>query len=152
MENDIWLWPTRIGALLGIAAFAFRAWEFFRDRRPRLSVKFAGVGRDGDIVLVFNSSKVPTSIYQYSVDALPSTWLNKQWPRFDETETLVVKAREPIDVEVPAHGQVRLTLGDDQEASMRRFNTAPDDLYIRLWTTARKKPFTFLLLTKRSTA
>jgi hypothetical protein len=143
---------TQIGALTGFAAFVMKCWEFVQDRRPRLSVAFAGVGRDGDVVLVFNSSKIPTTIHRYSVDALPSTWLNRQWPRFDETETLVVRAREPIDVEVPAHGQVRLTLGDDPEASMRRYNTAPNDLYLRLWTTARKKPFTFSLLTKRSTA
>ena len=150
MENDVWFWLTRIGALAAFVALLFKAWEFYRDRRPRLGVSFAGVGRNGDVVLIFNSSKVATTIYHYSVDALPSTWLNKQWPRFGET-TLVVKAREPIDVEVPAHGLFRLTLGDP-EASMRRFNTAPDDLYIRLWTTARKKPFTFLVLTKKSTA
>jgi hypothetical protein len=159
MENDVWLWLTRLGALAGFVAlltgfiaFVMKCWEFYRDRRPWLRVHFAGVDPQGAIVLIFNLSKVATTIYHYSVHALPSTWLGKQWARFDVTETLVVSAREPIDVEVPARGQVRLLLGGDLEASMWRFLTAPDDLYVLLWTSTRRKPFALLLLTKRTTA
>ena len=91
MKMDISTLLTQVGALTSFAAFVMKCWEFYHDRRPRLRVTFAGVGSVGDVVQVFNSSKVPTTIHRYSVDTLPSTLLNKRRPRFDETETLAVK-------------------------------------------------------------
>jgi hypothetical protein len=144
MENDVWLSLTRICALTGFAAFVLKAWEFYRDRRPSLRVWWAGSGSEGDIALIFNSSKVATSIYGYSVDALPNTRLNRLRPRLDEPETLVTRSFEPIQVEVPAHGQATLNFG--MEAAINRAATRTDDLWLQLWTSSRRRPLTFLLL------
>ena len=141
MENDIWLWPTRIGALLGIAAFAFRAWEFYRDRRPMLRVVYSTVGSiDDDYVLIVNSSKVATSIYDYSIDMLPNTRLNRLWPRFG-MNSVVTRSHGPINVEVPAHGQTTLHLEEGLqdglplgERTVRVARTG--DLHLRLWKRA----------------
>ena len=143
MENEVWTWLTRIGALAGLAAFAFRAWEFYRDRRPSLRVWFAGSAPGGDTILIFNSSKVATSIYAYSVDALPKGRLNRLWPRFGDQDTSVAQSYEPIHLEVPAHGQVTLTVPEEHGAV--HGVAVKDDLYLRLWTSARDRPFTIFL-------
>jgi hypothetical protein len=51
MENDVWLWLTRFGALTGFVAFVFKVWEFYRDRRPSLRMK-RSLTSDPNTVLV----------------------------------------------------------------------------------------------------
>jgi hypothetical protein len=149
MDADIWTWLTRLGALTGFIAFMFKVWEFYHDRRPRLRVLFAGQVPDGYAITVLNSSKVGTSIYHYTVNTLPRTLLNRLWPRFGEkdlyrNDTIVAGSFEPVEVEVPAHGQasfVFMPRAPDSEVFR-----PPGDLYVRLWTTTRRRPFTFLLV------
>jgi hypothetical protein len=147
MENDIRLWPTRIGALLGLAAFVFRACEFYRDRRPSLRVvsSLTGDATVGNTVTILNSSKVGTSIYYLTLEALPPTRLNRLWPRFPDGF-----AHKEFDLEdgfanidVPAYGQASLPFTDDDHFAWGVSRTT--DLYLRIWTTARRWPINFLV-------
>src|SRR5882757_6309183 len=113
MENDVWLWLTRLGALAGFVAFFFRAWEFIRDRRPSLRVvslltSDAGVG---NTLTILNSSKVGTSIYNLTLEALPPTRLNRLWPRFPDGFAHVEFDHledGSTKIDVPAYGQASL--------------------------------------------
>ena len=147
MENDVWLWLTRLGALAGFIAFFFRAWEFIRDRRPSLRVvslltSDAGVG---NTLTILNSSKVGTSIYNLTLEALPPTRLNRLWPRFPDGFAHVEFDLEDgsAKIDVPAYGQASLPFTDDDHFTWGVSRTT--DLYLRIWTTARRRPINFLV-------
>jgi hypothetical protein len=148
MENDVWLWLTRFGALTGFAAFAFKVWEFYRDRRPSLRIipSLTSDEEQGNMIVILNSSKVGTSIYYYSLEALPPTWLNRRWQRFPEDFAGHVEFDlefRPVKIEVAAYGQANLLFADVDHFRWGKSRT--DDLYLRLWTSARRRPINFLV-------
>jgi hypothetical protein len=149
MEADISTWLTRIGALTGFAVFVLRVWEFHRDRRPSLRVFFVGSGPDGYYATILNSSKVGTSIYHFSVEAPPKMRFKKLWPMVgarhrQDTDDLVAWSYEPIHIVVPPYDQVDVIFMPlEPDANIWE---PPDDLYLRLWTSTRQRPFTFLLV------
>jgi len=147
VEDNVSLWLTRIGALTGFIAFVFKAWEFVRDRRPSLRVvtSLTGDAGVGNTVTILNSSKVGTSIYYLTLEALPPTRLNRLLRRFP-----VGFAHKEFDLEydtakidVPAYGQASLPFTDDDHFAWGASRTT--DLYLRIWTTARRRPINFLV-------
>src|SRR5262245_39749628 len=147
MEGDVWLWVTRTGALAGFVAFVFRAWEFFRDRRPnlRLTWLFTTDPDVGNTLIILNSSKVGTSIYHYSLESLPKTRLNRLWRRFPKGYHHVeASSDEPVKIDVPAYGQVSMQFANDEHFNWGASRT--DDLYLRLWTTSRRRPITLFVV------
>lgn len=147
MEGDIWLWLTRLGALAGFIAFVFKAWEFFRDRRPSLRVisSLTGDAVVGNTVTILNSSKVGTNIYYLTLEALPPTWLNRLWPRFPEgfAHKEFDLEYDTANIEVPGYGQARLPFTDNDHFTWGASRTT--DLYLRIWTTAHRRPINFLV-------
>jgi hypothetical protein len=140
-------WATRIGALTGFIAFLFRAVEFYLDRRPRLNVEAALTGDPaiGNTILVLNSSKVPTNIYSYSLEALPPTWLNRRFQRFTGWENVEFSLEaDTANIPVPAHGQAALHFREQDHFywGARR----KDDLYLRLWIVGRGRSLNFLVV------
>jgi hypothetical protein len=137
---------TPIGALTGFIAFAFKAWEFYRDRRPLLAVQ-ASLTSDpdrGNTILVHNASRVPTTIYNYSLQAIPKTLFSRVWPRFKGWENVEFDLEDQhADINVPAYGQAAIEFsGPDHFVwGVRR----KDDLYLRLWIVGRRRPLHFLV-------
>jgi hypothetical protein len=148
MEISVSTLLTQIGALTGFLAFVFKVWEFYRDRRPSLRITYSltGDATEGNTITILNSSKVGTIIYYFSLEALPPTRLNRLWPRFpqgfDHKEFDLEYST--VKIEVPAYGLANLNF-----AHADHFNwgvSRTHDLYLRIWTTARRRPMNFFVV------
>lgn len=139
---------TQIGAATGFITFVFKGVEFFRDRRPslRISPHFTSDPERGNTILILNSSKIPTTINYYQLEALPPSRLARWhiWRRFPAGFSHVEFTLEAdhAKVEVPAHGQAALVF--DQQDHFR-WSRRDDDLYLRIWTSGRARPYSFLV-------
>ncbi|MDP2332157.1 MAG: hypothetical protein Q8M19_15835 [Reyranella sp.] len=140
---------TQIGAFTGFVAFVFKAYEFWRDRRPslRISTSFTSDPNRGSTILILNSSKVGTTINYYTLEALPPSWLRRRgwWRRFPEGHDHVefTLEAEHVKIEVPGYGQgmIKFSEADHFQWGVKR----TDDLYLRVWTSTREAPFSFLV-------
>jgi hypothetical protein len=146
-QTAIEIWLTRIGAGAGLIAIMFRAYEFYRDRRPNLSVHTWDTSdpERGNTILILNASKVPTNIYSYSLETAPRTLLSRRWPRFTRKwDTIEFHLEDRyVDIDVPAYSQVAIPFAgqDHYDTSVRRMS----DLYLRIWIVGRSRPLSFLV-------
>lgn len=143
---------TQIGAVTGFIAFLFKAVEFcrdWRDRRPHLRIRYSFTSNPyrGNTILILNSSKVGTTIHSYSLEALPRSWMRRSgwWRRFSAGCKYVEFDLEDrhSKVEVPAYGQAAIPFAeaDHFQWGVKRV----DDLYLRIWTSTRDRPYSFLV-------
>lgn len=143
---------VQIGAFTGFITFMFKVFEFWRDygdRAPRLrtNTTFTGDFERGNTVLILNSSKVGTTINDYTLDALPPRWWSRVglWRRFGaglSTSEFHLEDRG-CEIVVPGHGHAPISFAyqDHFIWGARR----KDDLYLRIWTSARDTPYSFLI-------
>jgi hypothetical protein len=100
----------------------------------------------GNTILVLNSSKVATSINYYTLEALPRSWLARSglWRRFpkDFPHVEFTLEADHAGITVPGYGQAALHFSQQDHFNWTK-RTA--DLYLRVWTTARKRPYSFLV-------
>lgn len=139
---------TQIGAIAGFVAFLFKAWEFYRDRRPALSISkyLTSDPERGSTILVMNSSKVPATIHNYQLQGVPKTWLSRWWPRFGKSwEHVEFDLEEQhADIDVPAYGHKALSFDGPDHFDWGTRRTT--DLYLRLWIVGRRRPLHFLIV------
>jgi len=146
---------TQIGALTGFIAFLIKLYEFRRDhydRYPKLRVSAALTSdpRMGNTVVILNASKVPTSIYNYSLLAPVKSWnwlsRNRLWQWFRGerfwrgAEIEFSYEWASVKIAIPAHGQTDL---DFSEGDYFQSFGRKRDLYLQIYTSAREAPYHF---------
>jgi hypothetical protein len=150
LESELAIWLTRIGAFTGFLAFLLKLWEFYRDRRPSLwlTYSFSSDPDTGNTLVILNSSKVGTSIWGYSLVAVPNTLLNRLWPRLSRARVEVmheeVSGGDPVDIEVPPYGQATIRFVGEYHFDWSYSRTT--NLYLRLWTTSRRRPISLFVV------
>jgi hypothetical protein len=100
------VWGAVLATFLGI----FRAYEFWRDRRPRLQTSYIwrGHAATGHDLLLINDSKVPASIY-----SLHLVWADpKPFQQPVEHSTAFDNEDDFVRIVVPPHGTERLTFSE----------------------------------------
>jgi hypothetical protein len=136
---------TQIGAITGFIAFVLKVWEFYRDRRPALTVqKWLTSDPDrGNTLLILNSSKVLATIYSYSLEGVPRTFGSRVWPRFKGHNIEFHLEDRHANIIVPAYGQYALEFREQDhfDWSMRR----KTDLYLRLWIVGRSRSLHYIV-------
>lgn len=149
MESGLALILTQIGSATGFIAFLMKVWEFYHDRRPKLRIE-RSLNSDpdwGNTITVLNSSKVGTSIHYYMLAALPKWW--RMSPIFPDRRAHIEFSLEQsnVNIAVPPHGHVDIEFRGEHHFNWGVSRT--DDLYLRVWTAFRKKPYTFLVVGAR---
>ena len=155
MESELAVWLTRAGAFMGFVAFLLKLWEFYHDRRPslRLTYSFASDPDMGNTLVILNSSKVGTCIWNYSLVAVPNTVLDQLWPRFSSSYARVevmheeMSGGDPVNIEVPPYGQATIRFSGEHHFDWSHSRT--NDLYLRLWTTFRRRPISLFVVGPR---
>lgn len=143
---------VQIGAFTGFITFLFKVFEFWRDygdRAPKLrtNTTFTGDFERGNTVLILNSSKVGTTINDYTLEAVPPSWRNRLrlGPRFgpEYSQNEFHLEDRGCEIVVPPHGQASISFAyqDHFIWGARRKN----DLYLRIWTSTRHAPYSFLI-------
>jgi hypothetical protein len=63
------LWLSIVGTSVASVLAAIRGYEFFRDRRPRLSVvtRLTTSEQEGNDLILLNNSRVPANIYYFDL-------------------------------------------------------------------------------------
>ena len=66
-QATVTLWLSIVGTSVAIVLAGIRGYEFFRDRRPKLSVvvRLTSCEEEGNDLTLLNSSKVPANFYYY---------------------------------------------------------------------------------------
>jgi hypothetical protein len=148
MESGLALILTQIGAATGFIAFLMKVWEFYYDRRPklRISCSLTSDPDRGSTITILNSSKVGTSIHYYQLEALPKSRLNRWWPRFPKGwEHIEFSLEEQtVNIPVPPHGHADIHFEGQDHFNWGASRT--DDLYLRIWTAFRDRPYTFFVV------
>jgi hypothetical protein len=128
-----------VGTSVALVLAAIRVCEFFRDRRPKLSVvaRLTSCEVEGNDMIVLNNSKVPANIYYFDLVWAKQGFLGKNvglGRRFlNEQDPL---GGDPCDITVPPHQQYSLNFSEQNHFGWR----SEDDLYLRLSLVGRRSP------------
>lgn len=129
------------GSYVALGLAALKVAEFFRDRRPKVSVvrMLRGSSEVGNDLLLTNASKVPAAIYYYELiwlePSLLTKYLGLRRKRVSYEFTL---ADELCNISIDGHSHEILNFSDQDH-----FDWGPDltnDLYLSISMVGRRRP------------
>lgn len=135
---------TTIGSYVALGLAGLKVLEFFRDRKPKLSVEplLRGSAEVGNDLLLLNSSKVAACIYYYELIWMKPSFLTKHFGLRREVVGYEFSLEDSAtDITIDGFSLTTLNFsggdhfdwGDDVE----------NDLYLKVSMVGRKRPFWF---------
>ena len=138
-QATVTFWLSIAGTCVAIVLAGIRGYEFFRDRRPKLSVIACLTSNEeiGNDLILLNSSKVPANIYYFDLVWAKRSFLGKNvglgrrllWEHYSLDG-------DTCDITVPPHEQTSLNFSGENHFGWPR----EDDLYLRLSLIGRHSP------------
>jgi len=135
---------TTFGAYVALGLAGLKVLEFFRDRKPTLSVEplLRGSVELGNDLLIMNSSKVPAHVYYYELIWVTPKFLTRRFGlRRKEVSYEFSLEDNTADITIDGYSLETLNFSDDEH-----FNWGDDvenDLYLKVSIVGRKKPLWF---------
>jgi hypothetical protein len=132
-------WLSIFGTAVSTVLACVRGYEFFRDRRPKLSLisRLCSWDELGNDLVLLNSSKIPANIYYYELVWAKRSFLGKNI----KLGRRILSKHSPLeedlcDITVPPHQQATLNFSEQNH-----FGTISEhDLYLRLSLVGRRSP------------
>ena len=115
-QATVTLWLSIVGTSVALVLAAIRVCEFFRDRRPKLSVvaRLTSYEVEGNDLILLNTSKVTANIYYFDLVWAKRSFLGKNVG----LGRRLMRERDPpegdtCDITVPPHQQYSLNFREE---------------------------------------
>ena len=133
-------WLGTVGGWsMAFVMMLIRAYEFYRDRRPKLSlvVSLTSAQEEGNTITLLNASKVPANLWNYSLAWVKPGFFRRHIPLLRRVE----HEESPFDFEncnitVEPYAQCSLNFSEGDHFSWGHKMT--HDIYLKLWMVGRR--------------
>jgi hypothetical protein len=135
---------TTFGAYVALGLAGLKVLEFFRDRKPVLSVEplLRGSAEIGNDLLLLNSSKVPACIYYYELMWVKPKFLTRRFGLMREEVGYEFSLEDnTADITIDGYSIATLNFSDDHYFDWG--DDVKNDLYLKMSMVGRKRPFWF---------
>jgi hypothetical protein len=135
---------TTAGTLVAFGLAALKVLEFFRDRKPKLSVEplLRGSPEVGNDLLLLNSSKVPACVYYYELIWVKPKFLTRRFGlRREEVDCEFSLEDNTTDITIDGYSLTTLNFSDSDHFDWG--NDVENDLYLKISMVGIKRPLWF---------
>ncbi|UFS77058.1 hypothetical protein LPB73_06660 [Tardiphaga sp. 37S4] len=140
-----------LGSYVALVLAGLKVLEFFRDRKPKLSIEtlLRGSVEMGNDILLFNSSKIPARVYYYELIWMKPKRVTR-WLGLRREQIGYQFSLEDSTADISVDGYSLATLNFSDEDHFDWGDDAENDLYLKLSIVGRKRPLWFWITGPKS--